>query len=62
MVGSSFQHAAEGIRANAVHPGVIETVMTDRMLMTDTGRQCVIERYPLGRLGRRKMLLMGCCI
>jgi NAD(P)-dependent dehydrogenase (short-subunit alcohol dehydrogenase family) len=56
---TATQYAGDGIRANSVHPGVIETAMTDRMLSTETGRQSAIDRHPLGRLGRAEDVAYG---
>jgi NAD(P)-dependent dehydrogenase (short-subunit alcohol dehydrogenase family) len=56
---TATQYAGDGIRANSVHPGVIETAMTDRMLSTETGRQSAIDRHPLGRLGRAEDVADG---
>ena len=56
---TATQYAGDGIRANSVHPGVIETAMTDRMLSTETGRQSAIARHPLGRLGRAEDVAYG---
>ena len=49
---TAVQYAREGIRCNSVHPGVIETPMTARMLASEEGRQRSIARHPLGRLGQ----------
>src|SRR5262249_40435713 len=45
---TAIQYAKEGIRCNSVHPGVIETPMTARMLVSAEGRQRSIARHPLG--------------
>ncbi|MDP6550134.1 MAG: glucose 1-dehydrogenase [Dehalococcoidia bacterium] len=50
---TAIQYARDGIRANSVHPGVIETLMTaGSLLSTEAGRQTQIARAPLGRLGQ----------
>jgi len=56
---TATQYARDGIRANSVHPGVIETAMTDRMLSTEGGRQSAIARHPLGRSGRAEDVADG---
>jgi len=48
---TAIQYAREGIRCNSIHPGVIETPMTARMLASAEGRQRSLARHPLGRLG-----------
>jgi len=48
---TAIQYAKEGIRANSVHPGVIETDMTADMLADEAGRQANLARHPIGRLG-----------
>src|SRR5262249_58760650 len=49
---TAVQYAREGIRCNSVHPGVIETPMTARMLASEEGRQRTIARHPLGTLAQ----------
>ena len=48
---TAIQYAMEGIRANSVHSGVIETDMTSGMLADEAGRQANLARHPLERLG-----------
>ena len=48
---TAIQYAGDGIRANSVHPGTIETDMTAPVLANADYRQDRINRTPLGRLG-----------
>ncbi|HIN05304.1 MAG TPA: glucose 1-dehydrogenase [Dehalococcoidia bacterium] len=48
---TAIQYAKEGIRANSIHPGTIETPMTADLLSGE-GRRDRINRTPLRRLGR----------
>ncbi len=56
---TAIQYAGEGIRANSVHPGTIETLMTAPMLSDDDYRQDRIDRTPLGRLGTPEDVAYG---
>ena len=56
---TAIQYAKEGIRANSVHPGVIETDMTADMLNDDAGRQASLARHPIGRLGTSEDVAYG---
>ena len=56
---TAVQYAGEGIRANSVHPGLIETPMTANMLGDEAQRQSSIARHPLGRLGRPEDVAYG---
>lgn len=50
---TAIQYARDGIRANSVHPGIVETLMTAGSLLPDeASRQTHIARAPLGRLGQ----------
>lgn len=49
---TAIQYAKEGIRANSIHPGVIDTPMTTpNLLAGEASRQRSIDRHPLGRVG-----------
>ena len=48
---TAVQYAADGIRVNSVHPGFVETAMTEEQLRQPGGRQRRIESTPLGRIG-----------
>jgi NAD(P)-dependent dehydrogenase (short-subunit alcohol dehydrogenase family) len=50
---AALDYAAEGIRINAVCPGIIDTEMMRRFTGdTDEGRAAVIAQEPIGRMGR----------
>ena len=50
---AALDYAAQGIRINAICPGIIETPMMDRFSGgTPEGRQRVIDQEPIGRMGR----------
>ena len=48
---TAVQHAGEGIRANSIHPGPIDTDMIADHLATPEGRAESEARVPLGRIG-----------
>ena len=48
---TAVQHAREGIRANSVHPGFIDTPMTERLRSDPERREDLVRRTPLGRIG-----------
>ncbi len=56
---TAIQHAKEGIRANSIHPGTIETPMTAEMLADEAYRQERMENTPLGRLGQPEDVAYG---
>ena len=57
---TAIQYAAEGIRCNSVHPGVIETPMTlPTLLSTPEEREMRVARYPLGRIGQPEDVAYG---
>ena len=57
---TAVQYAREGIRANSIHPGVIETPMTAGNLLGDEeSRQRTIARHPLGRFGQPEDVAYG---
>ena len=56
---TAIQHASEGIRANSVHPGPIDTDMISDNLSTAEGRKSTESRIPMGRVGRIEDVAMG---
>jgi len=50
---TAIQYAKDNIRANSVHPGIIETDMTLPTILTDEeARRERIARTPIGRIGQ----------
>ena len=57
---TAIQYAAEGIRCNSVHPGIIETPMTTpTLLRDDESRQASLDRTPIGRVGQAEDVAWG---
>lgn len=48
-VAADFSH--QGIRINAVAPGLMRSPMTERMLGSERSQQSIAAQYPLGRFG-----------
>ena len=48
---TAIQHAADNIRCNSVHPGMIVTAMTEATLADPERRKYWDDNIPLGRLG-----------
>ena len=48
---TAIQHAADGIRANSIHPGPIDTDMIADNIGTPEGLAASLERVPLNRIG-----------
>ena len=51
-IGFAKEIASEGVRVNAVRPGVTETDMTSAMLADPARRQAVAASIPLGRVAQ----------
>ena len=56
---TAIQYASDGIRANSIHPGTIETPMTEGLLSDAAMREDRMNRTPLGRLGRPEDVAYG---
>ena len=56
---TAVQYAAEGIRCNSVHPGLIYTDMTRDTLDTPEGDRAWRARVPMGRLGNSDDVAKG---
>jgi NAD(P)-dependent dehydrogenase (short-subunit alcohol dehydrogenase family) len=56
---TAIQYASDGIRANSVHPGTIETPMTEGLLAEEGKRAERMDRTPLKRLGRSEDVAYG---
>ena len=48
---TAIQYAAEGIRANSIHPGAIDTAMGEQVWPNAETRDEVVARTPVGRMG-----------
>ncbi len=48
---TAIQHAKDGIRANSIHPGPVDTEMIADNISTPEGLATSVARVPLGRLG-----------
>ncbi len=56
---TAIQYAQEGIRVNSVHPGPIETPMTESRRADPDMRKVVLSRIPLGRYGQPEDVAKG---
>jgi len=56
---TAIQYASKGIRANSIHPGTIETPMTEGLLANQARREDRMNRTPIGRLGRPEDVAYG---
>jgi len=56
---TAIQYAADGIRANSVHPGTIVTPMTEGFLAEPAMHEDQVNRTPLKRLGQPEDVAYG---
>lgn len=56
---TAVQYAKDRIRANSVHPGVIETPMTQDVVNDESFRQFRLARNPIPRLGQPEDVAYG---
>ena len=56
---TAVQYAAAGIRANSVHPGVIETDMINEVIRTEEERATRMSLTPIGRFGTAEDVANG---
>ena len=56
---TAIQYAGDGIRANSIHPGIIETPMTEQLLSDDVQYRERLGRTPIGRIGRPEDVAYG---
>ena len=56
---TAIQYAKEGIRCNSVHPGLLETPMTQDLLADPATRKMRTQRIPLGRIGTSEDVAYG---
>ena len=56
---TAIQYAKEGIRANSVHPGPINTPMTERRRGDPEHQQVMLSRIPMGRYGESEEVAYG---
>ena len=56
---TAIQYAKEGIRCNSVHPGLLDTPMTEEMLSDNAHLEERIQRIPLGRVGQAEDVAYG---
>ena len=56
---TAIQCAKDGIRANSIHPGPIDTDLIAANIATPEGRAASIARVPLGRIGKAEEVAYG---
>ncbi len=56
---TAVQYGPEGIRCNSVHPGIIETNMTERLIGTPEARQAQLDRIPLNVIATSRDVSFG---
>jgi cyclopentanol dehydrogenase len=55
--GLAVEYAPFNIRVNSIAPGYVETAITDRLLKLPPVKQALIDKTPMGRLGRPEDLV-----
>ncbi len=50
--GLAVEYAPFNIRVNCISPGYVETAITDRILKLPQARKALVDKTPMGRLGR----------
>lgn len=50
--GLAVEYAPFNVRVNSIAPGYVETAITDRLLKLPPVKQALIDKTPMGRLGR----------
>lgn len=56
----AVEYGAQGIRSNAVCPGMVETEMTEEMRQDEALMAEFLKRYPLGRFGQPEDVARAC--
>ena len=56
----AVEYGGQGIRSNAVCPGMIETEMTEEMRQDTAMMEEFLKRYPLGRFGKPEDVAKAC--
>ena len=56
---TAIQYAQDGIRANSIHPGTIQTDMTAALLADPSHYQERLDRTPLRRIGKPEDVAYG---
>ena len=56
---TAIQYASEGIRANSIHPGPIDTDMGDQVWPDASSREAAVERTAIARMGTPQDIAYG---
>ena len=56
---AAIQYGGDGIRVNSVHPGFVETAMTERILSEPGVREDRISKTPLRKIGQPEDIAYG---
>ena len=56
---TAIQYGKEGIRANSIHPGPIETLMFQRVIAEASNREASVARTAVGRVGTPEDVAYG---